>query len=337
MLQIENGTPFAPKLFVLPDARGVDTLLVTVKGTFAVEGGKVRVAAEQAAIVPGDAYAGEPGRSSLRQAGEAHLPKPASDVVVVGAAHAPGGRPATQFAASLRVGRLQKIVRVHGERVWVMGVPSDAAAVTSVPLTWERAYGGSQDLGEGRILCEPRNPVGCGFRGQRSARELDGQPVPNVEDPARPLRHAGDRAPPAGMTFVAPAWEPRAGFAGTYDEAWRKERAPYLPRDFDPRFFQAAPEDQIWDGHLRGGEDVELVNLSPAGVQAFRLPAVSLAAAVDVAGTVERPPFAVETLLLEPERDRFSLLWRAAVACDKRALRIRKVTLGVARLEGVSA
>ena len=34
----------------------------------------------------------------------------------------------------------------------------------------------------------------------------------------------------------------------------------YLPVDFNPRFFQAAPPDQVVEGYLKGGEPVEILS-----------------------------------------------------------------------------
>ncbi len=68
------------------------------------------------------------------------------------------------------------------------------------------------------------------------------KPATDVVVVGHPIGSASDKPPPAGVGYV-PAWHPRATFAGTYDEAWRKKRAPYLPADFAPRFFQAAPQD----------------------------------------------------------------------------------------------
>jgi hypothetical protein len=230
---------------------------------------------------------------------------------------------------------------VFGDRVWKKGLfgtgPSSPAPVSSVPLVWERAYGGREELGEGKLAWEPRNPVGCGFVKKRRPADLAGTPVPNVEDPSHPLRSPGDRVPPAGVGFVAPSWQPRFAFAGTYDPAWQKRRAPYLPKDFDPRFFQTAPPDQIYPGWLKGGEPVELVNLSPAGVQRFELPVCVLEAEARVDGAVHRPPLSIETLLLEPDQGRFSLLWRGAVPCDKRVLKIEKVVFQLRSMTGVAA
>lgn len=341
MLQVENQTPFVPGMFVLPDADGIDTLYVAVKGTFTFGERKLRVSETQQRIVLADEYWGEPGRSSLKYAAEAHLLKPATDVVVVGTAHAPGGKPAPYFGASLSVGRLKKLVHVFGDRVWRNGTfgasPSVPAPMTSVPLVWERAYGGQEDLGAGKIACEPRNPVGCGFLGKRRPRDLVGTPVPNVEHPSQPLRSPGDRPPPAGVGFVAPSWQPRVAFAGTYDEAWQKNRVPYLPKDFDARFFHAAPDDQIYSGFLKGGEPVELLNLSPAGVHRFSLPVCEITAEAHVDGAVHRPPLSIETLLLEPDQGRFSVLWRGSVPCDKRVLKVKKVVFQVKTLAGVAA
>lgn len=341
MLQVENRTPFEAALLGMPDPGGVDTVYVTVKATFALDGDRVRVAAAQAPIVPADVYWGDPAASSVRYAGEAHPSKRATDVVVVGAAHAPGGKPSPQFGVSLKVGALHRIVHVFGDRTWKGGIvsatPSHPVPAVTVPLRWERAYGGREVLADGTVLCEPRNPVGCGFRGRKAAVDLDGSPVPNLEVPREPIRTSHDAPPPAGMGFVAPSWEPRARHAGTYDEAWQRRRAPFLPADFDARFLQAAPPEQIYPGRLRGGEPVELLNLAPRGVQRFALPVCDLAARAHVDRRIVTPALECETLLLEPDEDRFSLLWRGAVPCDKRALKVHLVELELRNLQGVAA
>jgi hypothetical protein len=54
--------------------------------------------------------------------------------------------------------------------------------------------------------------------------------------------------------------------------AWRRERAPLWPLDFDPRFCQVAPSDQQVPGFLHGGETCRLLNLTPEGSTTFVLP-----------------------------------------------------------------
>jgi hypothetical protein len=339
MLQVKNQTPFVPGLSVLPDPTGVDTLYIAVKATFEIGAGGIRIAETQLPLVPADESRGKPGASSLRHAGEIHPLKPATDVVLVGCAYAPGGKPVPQFGAAFSVGRLRKVVAVFGDRTWKSGIfgltPSSPVPVTRVPLVWERAYGGRHDLGEGRFAAEMRNPVGVGFRGKRSASKMKGTPLPNLEDRSHLIMGVTGHPQPAGVGFVAPGWQPRASFAGTYDARWVERRAPYFPADFDPRFFLVAPPDQVYPGYLRGGEPVLIQNAAPVGVQRFALPTCRLEVAARIAGKVERPGLRIETLLLEPDQGRFSLLWRGAAPCDKRALRVEEVEIGLKALRGV--
>jgi len=72
---------------------------------------------------------------------------------------------------------------------------------------------------------------------------------------------------------------PRFNSAGTYDQRWEEQRAPYLPDDFDERFYQSAPEDQQIP-YLQGRERVVLVNLSPQELVMFTLPIIEVPMAV---------------------------------------------------------
>jgi hypothetical protein len=98
--------------------------------------------------------------------------------------------------------------------------------------------------------------------------------MPNVEDPNHLIRRYGDKPPPAGFGFTSPDWQPRAQYAGTYDEAWDKERKPLLPNDFDARFFSSASPGLTAAGYLNGGEDVVAVNAAPTSPLRFKLPGV---------------------------------------------------------------
>jgi hypothetical protein len=49
---------------------------------------------------------------------------------------------------------------------------------------------------------------------------------------------------------VAASWQPRLGYAGTYEATWKKKRAPYLPEDVSPKYFQAAHEELVAPSYL---------------------------------------------------------------------------------------
>ena len=160
-------------------------------------------------------------------------------------------------------------------------------------------------------------------------------PLPNVEDPKCLIENAGDKASPGGFAFMSPAWLPRRGFAGTYDEAWQKQRAPYLPEDFNPKFFNAAHPNFIFERYLQGGEPVALDNLSRHGPVRFNLPICRLEAKVTVAGQLETPALNLETVLIEPEEDRLCMTWRGAVPCDKKTLKVEQIDINLLDLQFV--
>jgi hypothetical protein len=339
MLQVTNTTPFDAGIDLFPDARGVDTLYVALKATFELgpPGRGLRVAEKQVPLLTADVHWGAPGASSLRFAGERHLCKPSTDVVLVGQAHAPRGKPVTELEVQLSVAGLTKRLRVTGDRVWRSGILSPGISspepFLTMPLTYERSFGGTHVPERGEASFEPRNPVGRGFRGPRGPRELSGLPLPNLEDPGCLVTKAGNGAVPACFAPVAPSWAPRKLHAGTYDEKWRKHRAPFLPRDFDARFFQVAPADLIAPSYLKGGEPVRLVHLLPEGECRFQLPVCVPVIQAHIAGTVETPRAHLETVLIEPDERRVCMLWRAAAPCDKKVLQVRQVTVRLGALQ----
>lgn len=318
MHRIVNPTPFPAALDILPDRHGVATLHLTVKATLRL-GPTLSVDPEQRPILLADEYTGAPG-SALRYPGERHLASPGTDILVLGSAHAPRGKPAPELDVSLIVGPVRKVIRVFGDRRWSPGAARASAPepFVTMPLVHTRAFGGP---------AVPHNPVGVGHRGE-SARPL-GALLPNLEDPRRPFLATGDASAPACFAAIAPAWAPRCGFAGTYDEAWRRRRAPYLPLDFDPRFFHAAPPDQVAAAPLRGGEPVELLHLAPGPLR-FHLPTFAWTMQARLgADTLALGPV-LATVLLEPDAGRLCLLWRATASVDRRALDLDEVTLDLA-------
>jgi hypothetical protein len=326
MLQIDNQTPFYAVLSVLPNRDAIDTLYVILKATLMLRP-RLALAPVQLPVTLADEYYGDPTDSSLKTVSEIHIGKPGTDVLLVGRAWGPQGHAVHEAFVRLSTAERQKAIRVIGERVWQPdGTPSAPEPFEAMPLVWERAFGGIHPL-EDLMLAEERNPIGVGFAGKRSAQELTGHAVPNLESPGEPLERQGQHLTPVCFAPSSPHWLPRRAFAGTYDEAWQRKRAPYLPADFDPRFLQCAAPELAFDRYLRGGEPVEVHGASPEGSLAFPIPAANLQVDVKVAGAVEHPPVNLETVLLEPDENRVSLTWRAALPCDRKVLKVEKVTV----------
>jgi hypothetical protein len=315
---------------LFPDKEGVDTLYIVVKGTFDI-GQSLRIATEQLALAAEDVYWGDPSASSVKYASDFHIGKPATDVALVGNAWAPEGQAVTEMYVYLLVAEKQKALQVFGDRYWRNGRITAPEPFQTMPLIYERAYGGAHTVqgedGQKNILLEERNPVGLGFRGERNEQELEGLPLPNIEDPEHLIQTPEDKPRPAGFGFLGPTWQPRREFAGTYDERWQKTRAPYLPDDFDPRFFTCAHPDLVFDRYLQGGEPVKIRNASVEGEMDFYIPACKFSNRVTIANRVEEPPLNLETVLIEPDDKRLSLVWRAALPCDKETLKVQELEI----------
>ncbi|MFY2558306.1 DUF2169 family type VI secretion system accessory protein [Corallococcus terminator] len=326
-----NETPFTFEFTGLSDEEGRPLLLLVVKATYSIGDAGLTLAEKQLPVRWGGEAWGKPGESSDKYEPEGAFIKPATDVALLGHAHAPH-KGATEVLVALQVGPLKKVVRVVGERTWFRSMGRVAATkplpFEKLPLTWERAFGGWDRTDPARPTFEPRNPVGTGFRASPRHFE-EGLKLPNLEDPAEPLREFGQRVTPIGFGFTSPHWQPRAKYTGTYDEAWNTTRKPLLPKDFDRRFFNAAAPGLIAPGYLKGNESVVIAGASPRGRLAFSFPGqptpvvtVRLRGGADIS-----PELRLDTVILDLDAEQVSLLWRGHVPLgeglhDVRALRV---------------
>ncbi len=319
--EIENGTPFAFEPIFIADEDLRPVVVTVIKGTFSFdEQGRVWLADEQVPVN----LAGEPSTdapvSSYKYEPEIALFKAATDVALIGHAHPPAGG-VTQVDVGIKVGSVQKVARVFGDRFWEqtklgIGV-SRTESLDHVPLIWENAFGGHDEVNSTpeHPLLEARNPVGTGF-GKTLSKSGDRLRLPNIEDPKHLIGGYGTVVTPCGFGFTSPNWQPRAQFAGTYDESWSKTRKPMLPADFDRRFFNAAAPGLVAPGYLRGDEDVVVLNATPVSRLAFRLPAVPLPLCrVAIRGKRDiELSTNLDTVIVNADTRQVMLLWRALTA-----------------------
>ena len=309
---IVNNTPYAVDEAVLTDAQGREVYVAVVKASFHWRAdGTLEPLAEAAPIVVGDLYGGPPESSGLVFANEVTLAKPKVDVLVAGEIVPRAASEALE--CSLEVGtQIRKTLRVFGDRYWSPGVlhpivPSRAKPFSRMPIAWARSFGGTDP--DDPSVVDRRNPVGRGVRKRASA--LKGLPAPNFEDPRAPISNPTKRPIPVGFGPIAPHWQPRSDLAGTYDEAWKNDRYPLLPLDFDPRFLNVAPADQQLDRYEPGSE-VRLTDFTPARRERFRLPEFAPLLTVVDAPTIVEVACAVDTIVLEPALARVSIVARAS-------------------------
>jgi len=340
-VQVEVGSRhLATEVTVAPDVTGREHLVVVAKATWSIPEAGQRprpLPPEPIAIV--DEYLGDPSESPLRYGADLARFKPRCDVIFDATAHAPGGVPVRELVAGFEIGPLLKRVRVAGPRVW-SGSGNDAKGYQlgepepflQVPMHFGRAFGGARWYErDGQRLCEAldANPVGLGFAGAATLDQLAGASAPQLTSVEQPLERPTVDGLPVALSAVGRHWQPRRGFAGTYDEAWQRDVFPLLPDDFDDRFNQCAPLDQQMPYPL-GGESVRLVHLAHGRPDLrFVLPKLDMQVRVLRSDFSQAAPAAhVDTLFFEMERGRFSVVWRATLPIKRRIQEIKQVGIG---------
>jgi hypothetical protein len=315
---------------------GRELLVVVIKGTFVLPkpGAELRLHEEQLPLVMADTFTGEPGKSAPLHEIDFALRKHFCDVLLNGSAHAPGGRPTQRMQVGLSVGPMRKSFEVVGSRVWQAGLTgirsSEPKYFVRQPISYDVAFGGVDQEGEDPQDHDAfmRNPVGQGFRKQLKSEWVDGKPLPLTEESGEVVSWPNNAYKPMAFGPVGRVWQQRSCFAGTYDQAWLDHAFPFLPQDFDERYYQAAPEDQqlaLPDGPM----EVVLSGLTPDGLRQFMLPYVDLPVQVfPKRGDSEALVARFDTLLLEPDQARFTMTWRVARPLRKGLHEIARTVVG---------
>lgn len=325
MWLITNKTPFAADYAWVLDKAGNKIWLVVVKATFDIQpDGSCRLAAKNEPVRQmAEAY-GEFGQSSLRYEADLLAVKPTADILVHGDVMAPKGKRVTALDVLLRVGTINKHLRVTGDRIWEKGVfggirMSAPEPFERMPLVYERAYGGwdrsASEVENHRL--EGRNPVGTGFAVR--VENCAGLGLPNIEYPDQLISTWKDRPSPAGFNAIDCAWSPRRELAGTYDENWRRTRFPSWAADFDSRYNNCAPHDQQPQSYLVGGERVDVLNMSRDGALSFEIPKVRLSFRTRFGSERVDHEGQLCTVIVEPNVPRVALVWQTFLICNRRA------------------
>ncbi len=346
-MKILKKNPFPMEVIQATDKNGRASLVVILKATYdfpATNDRIPRISKQQAPILAMDLFEGEPGLSTPYFENDYILRKAQCDVILKATAHAPDGRPVRRMEAGFRVGDCRKKVRVVGNRVWkkrwffnwLRGPKTTRPRpFLEMPITYSRAYGGhwEPEGKKGALECYDANPLGVGFAKLRKNRKrIHLAPLPNLEDPKQKTKNPKNNNRPCSFGPIGRSWQPRAKFAGTYDEAWQANVFPLLPQDFDERFFQCAPPDQPIP-YPKGGEIVELWNLHPDRPHIrFPLPKYKLPLMVVMeTRAVQEREMVIDGVLIDADAQTLTLVWRADFPL-KRSLR-EVAALGIGKLE----
>ena len=78
---------------------------------------------------------------------------------------------------------------------------------------------------------------------------------------------------------------------------------------------------------MTGDEEVYIENLHQYGGLSFYIPNIQFNARVSIGERIEEPLVNLETVVVEPDKDLLSLVWRSELSCDKQSLDIHEVEI----------
>ena len=119
----------------------------------------------------------------------------------------------------------------------------------------------------------------------------------------------------------------RAKYAGTYDKHWMDNVLPFLPQDFDDRYFQAAPADQ-WLDRLSPGMVFGCIGMSGSGRFGVKLPAMSVPVRFVYDDHTEHKVVTPDTLIMVPHAGRIVLVGRMGTKLPRKFVRLKEVQVG---------
>jgi len=335
-MELINATPMLAGYTMGIEPSGRELLVVVAKGTFHLPalGEMPRLLDSQVPLIMADTFTGEPGFSAPIYEVDFAPKKKNCDVLFVGSAYAPDGRPTQRVGIGIKVGAMQKSFAVTGPRVWHSTMMSlragDPDSFLVQPVSYDYAFGGvdNRDDDPDKHAAYMLNPVGKGFHKHLKTSWLDGAPMPSTEEFKNPVTAPDGKYIPQALGSVGRGWEPRSKYAGTYDQKWIDECFPFLPPDFDEMYYQAAPFDQQ-TGFLRGGEEVVLANVTASGKVNFQIPKIDVPVYFFSrrGGYIEHQAV-VDTVVFEPDATRFTITWRTHLPLKKSMFEVAQVVVG---------
>ena len=226
------------------------------------------------------------------------------DLLVLGQAYAPGGKPADKMPISLQVGSFKYTFAVVGDRFWKKDKwglnPTPPKPFLTMPVSHENAYGGKALL-KNKEVPNGYNPLGKGYILDKA--EATGVPLPNIEDPHDIVTSWESQPLPAGFAPIPLGTQITAERGVAIDEETKQPTV-------KPEFYNCAHPKMVIP-ELRSGDEVILTGMTPDGEFKFKVPQISLEALLSLEDELFPYPMRMDTLCILPEERRFFIIMRA--------------------------
>ena len=249
------------------------------------------------------------------------------DVFVTGTAHEPRGEAVPALRVDLQVGeRFRRSIDVIGDRRWTRTrqglVASDPEPFVSMPLDYDRAFGGTLQADEAEFKFT-HNPGGRGFYFNET--QAENQPLPNLEDPDHRIVSFEDHPDP--ICFAPYPSDGSLKMLNSVELEGEGEDTA-LRRVLPTCFNQAHPRLIIpaQDGP-RVGDEIVVTNVRPEGDLRFALPDVELHAHVQLESRSYVFPLHLDQIGIFCDEEKVFLSYRCVVRYRVVSMERRRTTL----------
>ncbi|MFO0553366.1 MAG: DUF2169 domain-containing protein [Polyangiaceae bacterium] len=283
---------------------------ITCKVTYRIEQGELVPAQSQEAVQKHDTFWDDDPLRSLTAFSESAPTKPRAEILVVGHAYSPTGKPVRSLVARVAFDTVDKSIEVVADRaVGPDGTVYQGPRFTRMPLTYERTSGGPGTMNPVGVRSDTRDPYGR-------------LPLPNITRVGQG-EETMTTTEPVGLGPLSPSWPGRAEKCGYKPfDVGALEGGP-LPEDLELGFFNLAPPDQQLDS-IADDAALVLEGLHPQhGVITTKLPGLRPKVTVERRSGVERPNLRADTIWIDTDRGLVFVLYRAHIQVDHRAEQLR--------------
>lgn len=333
-----NATAYNALNFEQVDSEGNIYGIAIVKRSLFFFGDRPIDMAVSEDICLADEYHGNPNSSSIARPSDISPMKPFGDFIIIGNAYSSTER--TSWEASLKFGDfIDKKIKIYGERYWkpIWEKKSTLALIwddrerevfkgwklsepkptNSVPLVYENAWGGAHPNPDDDLGVYAYNPIGCGWLNDEHTDKTQKYKAPQIEDINNPIHDPFEEYKTQGFAPISPMWKQRAQYAGSYDEEWEKNQSPFLPMDFDDRFWQIAPEDQQFNKEQAYGHSAYIQGINEKGIIDFKIPETRLALiSIDHENKRLEIPMHPDTIIYDNHTKRVHILYKTRFDID---------------------
>jgi hypothetical protein len=320
-MDVVSQCPFQASAFVWYPNVNSFALTVLCKATFDLRPNQCVLSAVQEPLNLEESYLDNDPTRSVRMPNDYVPHKLRADILLTGHAYAPNRQPVRSIVTRLLVGDMDKSIEVWCDRGFRIHDNQllEGPRFAQMPLRWERAAGGP----------ETNNPVGIRFDGAPDRYGMVA--LPNLQPIGMYVSQRSDTFTPIGFGPMSARWPGRLQKLGRYalsfsERTWKD--AP-LPAPFDYGYFNAAPPDQQVK-EIRSNERIILENLHREHSRLVtNLPGLTPRAVADRAtGEREDVRLVADTLSIDTDRDRITLVWRGTIGL-RNAREGGRITLGL--------